>query len=450
MGGKHGSLRKNYNSWRLSRKRGNSKLKKAAYCPICSQEFKSWQTYDDFNYHIDNCLSGAEPVHSDSIFKRFSNLITIEEKIEWVRNQFNTIRIPWSEEYKKIYISRDNMLMDSLIEVQGLSDREMHLEFQIQFIGEIAMDAGGVMKEWVNILIKQLFSEDMQLFQRTKTPEVSYVISPYGSQPELYYFTGRILAKAIFENIPVHCPLCITVLKHLLDLEVNFEDIKYQDLDLYNSLQVVSNSSIENVFIGYFALEKGYDVYELVKNGSEISITEENKTQYLDLRFKFETIGSMEPGLSHFKRGFSSVIPIGIISELQPEELDKLLCGKNEIDIEEWKNYTEYKGEFSSNHKVIKWFWAVIKEFSQDELAKLMIFVTGTSRVPIEGFSGLKTLRGDPAHFTLQSIDYYRKILPRAHTCFNRLDLPLYQSKSEIKDALIFVIKNHTLGFGLE
>ena len=74
----------------------------------------------------------------------------------------------------------------------------------------------------------------------------------------------------------------------------------------------------------------------------------------------------------------------------------------------------------------------------------------GTSRVPIEGFKTLKTLRGDPAKFTLQSAEYYKKSLPTAHTCFNRLEIPLYTSKNELKEAIKFVIKYHTLGFGLE
>lgn len=444
------SIRKNYISWRISRKRGNSKLKKTAYCPICNMEFKSWQTYDDFNYHIDNCLEIRDPSNAVHGNKMFSHLASVEEKIEWVRQQFNTIRVPWSEEYKKIFISRDELLIDSIREVQNLCDRDMRSEFQIQFIGEIAMDAGGVMKEWVNILIKQLFSEEMNLFCRTKTDEVAYIISPQEMQPELYYFTGRILGKAIFENIPINCPLCKTLYKHLLDREVGFEDIKYQDIELYNSLQSLANNTIEDVFVGYFALEKGSDLYELKKNGSEISINEENKRQYLDLRSEFETIACMMPSLAHFKNGFFSVVPQSMILELSPEELEVLLCGKATLDLIEWRENTEYKGDFSNHHKVVKWFWSILEDFTQEELSQLLVFVTGTSRVPIEGFSGLKTLRGDPAKFTLQSIEMFKKALPRAHTCFNRLDLPSYSSKRDLKDALKFVMKNHVLGFGLE
>ena len=117
----------------------------------------------------------------------------------------------------------------------------------------------------------------MQLFQMTQTKEVGYVISPLNNQPELYYFTGRILGKAMFDNIPVNCPLSRNMYKHLLGLNVTYEDLKYQDTELYNSLENLRNTSIEGIFIGCFSLEKGATVYELVKNGSEICITEENK-----------------------------------------------------------------------------------------------------------------------------------------------------------------------------
>ena len=107
------------------------------------------------------------------------------------------------------------------------------------------------------------------------------------------------------------------------------------DTELHSSLVCIADNSIDNMFIGYFALEKGSDMYELIKNGSEISITEENKERYIQLRTRFETISSMEPGLAHFVKGFHSVIPHEIIAELKPEELDLLLCGKSNIDIEE-------------------------------------------------------------------------------------------------------------------
>ena len=88
--------------------------------------------------------------------------------------------------------------------------------------------------------------------------------------------------------------------------------------------------------------------------------------------------------------------------------------------------------------------------FSQDYLSLLILFVTGTPRLPVEGFASLKTTRGESARFTIEPVPYTKGTLPRAHTCFNRLDLPLYQSQIEMKTAIIYVLDNHAIGFGIE
>lgn len=40
--------------------------------------------------------------------------------------------------------------------------------------------------------------------------------------------------------------------------------------------------------------------------------------------------------------------------------------------------------------------------------------------------------------------------LPKAHTCFNRLELPKYPTYNHLKEALDFVAQNDIIGFGLE
>ena len=80
----------------------------------------------------------------------------------------------------------------------------------------------------------------------------------------------------------------------------------------------------------------------------------------------------------------------------------------------------------------------------------LILFVTGTPRLPVEGFASLKTTRGEPARFTIEPSPYSRGILPRAHTCFHRLDLPLYETKEDMEKAIVFVLENHAVGFGIE
>ena len=54
--------------------------------------------------------------------------------------------------------------------------------------------------------------------------------------------------------------------------------------------------------------------------------------------------------------------------------------------------------------------------------------------------------------FCLNSIVYntnQKNNYIRAHTCFNRLDIPIFPNKEEMHEAIIFVLKNN-IGFGID
>jgi E3 ubiquitin-protein ligase HUWE1 len=60
-----------------------------------------------------------------------------------------------------------------------------------------------------------------------------------------------------------------------------------------------------------------------------------------------------------------------------------------DIDVDEWRANTDLQGYSASSSPVI-WFWRAVRSFSQEERAKLLQFVTGSSRVPLEGFGALQ------------------------------------------------------------
>ena len=38
----------------------------------------------------------------------------------------------------------------------------------------------------------------------------------------------------------------------------------------------------------------------------------------------------------------------------------------------------------------------------------------------------------------------------KAHTCFNRLDIPYFKDREELKEAILFICNNRILGFGID
>ncbi len=80
---------------------------------------------------------------------------------------------------------------------------------------------------------------------------------------------------------------------------------------------------------------------------------------------------------------------------------------------------------------------------------QLLQFVTGTSGVPVQGFGFLQGNDGNIRRFTIQG-DKNVKVFPRAHTCFNRIDLPIYKTKAEMNKFLTLAITMEATGFDIE
>ena len=114
--------------------------------------------------------------------------------------------------------------------------------------------------------------------------------------------------------------------------------------------------------------------------------------------------------------------------------------------VNDLKANTEFKGYNAQSSQVI-WLWEVLESFDSSERAEFLQFVTGSSKVPLDGFKGLMGMRG-PQKFTIAKIksdDFMR--LPSGHTCFNQIDLPEYPSKEILHERLLLAIKE-TKGFG--
>jgi len=83
------------------------------------------------------------------------------------------------------------------------------------------------------------------------------------------------------------------------------------------------------------------------------------------------------------------LVPAELISIFPPPELELLISGLPDIDIDDLRIQTEYV-QYRANDNVILWFWDALYAFSREEKAMFLQFVTGTSKVPLEGFENLQ------------------------------------------------------------
>jgi len=194
-------------------------------------------------------------------------------------------------------------------------------------------------------------------------------------------------------------------------------------------------------------------ILELKPGGADIPVTNSNVDEYLECLIRCKLLDRVQSQLSAMLHGFYEVVPEVLISVFDFQELELLLCGLPNISVQDWKAHTEYAGEFSrkkGQHKVVKWFWEVLEEdFEEEDRARLLQFSTGTSGVPVQGFAALQGPHG-VQRFTLNGVRRTVSFYPRAHTCFNRIDLPLYSDKEELRTKLLVAAQMEATGFSIE
>jgi len=228
-------------------------------------------------------------------------------------------------------------------------------------------------------------------------------------------------------------------------------DMEAIDNEVYQSLLWVKENAINDceldlVFATDMEVLGKITEHELKEGGKDIEVTDENKQEYIELLTEWRFKRGVVEQTDAFLKGFNEVSPMYWLQDFDERELEILLCGMQEYDIEDWQRNTVYRN-YAKNSKQVMWFWQAIKSFDHEKRARLLQFVTGTCRLPVGGFAELIGSNG-PQKFCIEKVGK-ETWLPRSHTCFNRLDIPPYKSYDQLLEKLTFAIEE-TEGFGQE
>ncbi|XP_043493606.1 E3 ubiquitin-protein ligase HUWE1 [Polistes fuscatus] len=257
--------------------------------------------------------------------------------------------------------------------------------------------------------------------------------------------------KAIYDNKLLECYFTRSFYKHILGILVKHTDMESEDYSFYKGLVYLTEHTIAD--LGYeltFSTEVNEfgvnDVRDLIPNGRNIVVTEETKLEYIRLVCQMKMTRAIRKQLTAFLEGFYDIIPKRLISIFNEQELELLISGLPNVDIEDLKANTEYH-KYSATSLQIQWFWRALRGFDQADRAKFLQFVTGTSKVPLQGFAALEGMNG-VQKFQIHREDRSTDRLPSAHTCFNQLDLPVYETYDKLRTNLLKAIHECSEGFG--
>ncbi len=401
----------------------------------------------------------------------FSLLVKNPKVLEFdnKRNYFNrSVHAKTGQQQRPQYqplqlaVRRDQVFHDSFKSLYFKSGPEMKFgKLNIRFHGEEGVDAGGVTREWFQVLARQMFDPNYALYIPVSSDRTTFhpnKLSGINDEHLMFFeFIGRIIGKALYEGRLLECYFSRAVYKRILGKPVSVKDMESFDPDYYKSLVWMLENDITDIIVETFSVEDDEfgvtKVVDLIENGRNIPVTEDNKHEYVRLIVEHKLLTSVKEQMEHFLKGksasgesgwiccsiantfvplgFHDIIPADLIAIFTEQELELLISGLPDIDVDDWKSNTEYHN-YTAASQQIQWFWRAVRSFDKEERAKLLQFVTGTSKVPLNGFKELEGMNG-VNRFNIHRDYGNKERLPSSHTCFNRkFGCPLYTLRMNI------------------
>ena len=288
----------------------------------------------------------------------------------------------------------------------------------------------GVRRDWFTSVADQLYAGDFGLFERT---EAYTRISEYSNLDEnfRYYFRaiGRFMALSIIEGVPVGVYFPAMFYKRLIGQEVVLDDIRVDEPVYYRSF---------NMILGYTADEIEYVCAPIEHSGSTEDVSVENREEQIRAALQNIAINGKVEQFEALREGFMSAIPAEIFAGVTPTEIGSFVFGDSNISVDDLEAHITFSG-YSRESPQIRNLFAVLREYSQEDLRKFLRFVTSNTQLPIGGFGSMSPV------FHIQRVSRTGAsgsvLLPASHTCFNTLDLPVYDNIDELRVSLTRAIR---------
>jgi hypothetical protein len=371
-----------------------------------------------------------------------------------------------TSKFMVLEIRRKNVLVDTFNAIWRREERELMRPLKIRLGeegGEEGLDSGGVQQEFFRLAIAEALNPDYGTFTIDTRTKMTW-FQP-GSPEPLWKFEliGMIISLAVYNGLTLPVTFPKALYRKLLDEEVTeLHHIADGWPDLANGLTSLlewdeKDGLVEDIFARTYEfsveqfgqpVSREMDTSTRWPQFSDLQtssnpedaplVTNENRNNYVSDYIRWLTDISVHPQFEAFKTGFFSCIDRRSISLFDPETLQSIVEGIQEIDISEMRRATRYVG-WDASHKSVRDFWSIVKRYDLEQKRKLLEFVTASDRVPVGGMRNLQ--------FTLQRNGVDDGHLPSSYTCYGILLLPEYSSKEVLREKLAMALEN-SKGFG--
>uniref|UniRef100_A0A096MSA6 HECT-type E3 ubiquitin transferase n=1 Tax=Papio anubis TaxID=9555 RepID=A0A096MSA6_PAPAN len=279
-------------------------------------------------------------------------------------------------------------------------------------LDEAGIDGGGIFREFLNELLKSGFNPNQGFFKTTNEgllyPNPAAQMLVGDSFARHYYFLGRMLGKALYENMLVELPFAGFFLSKLLgtSADVDIHHLASLDPEVYKNLLFLKSyeDDVEELGLNFTVVNNDLgeaQVVELKFGGKDIPVTSANRIAYIHLVADYRLNRQIRQHCLAFRQGLANVVSLEWLRMFDQQEIQVLISGAQvPISLEDLKSFTNYSGGYS-DHPVIELYPAFCIHNGGSDLERL----------------------------------------PTASTCMNLLKLPEFYDETLLRSKLLYAIE---------
>jgi len=267
----------------------------------------------------------------------------------------------------------------------------------------------------------------------------------FDSQAE-FELVGMLIGLAIRNSVILNLAFPTALYAKLLGRPTTLRDyVKAFPADGQALLRLLQfDGDVEHTYCATFSIEETVwgetKTVPLCPGGQDIPVTNANRGRYVELKVDYLLNKSIERSFAPFRAGFLATGESPVLDKLSPEELQRIVCGAEELDFGALERVARYTDGYTSRSPIVAWIWRLLHELSPEDKKRFLAFATGSDRAPVAGLGDLVLT------FTRGGPDCAR--LPTAHTCFNHICIPEYSSEEKFRTLMLKAI-TYAEGFGL-
>uniref|UniRef100_A0A5G2Q932 HECT-type E3 ubiquitin transferase n=1 Tax=Sus scrofa TaxID=9823 RepID=A0A5G2Q932_PIG len=226
-------------------------------------------------------------------------------------------------------------------------------------LDEAGIDGGGIFREFLNELLKSGFNPNQGFFKTTNEgllyPNPAAHMLVGDSFARHYYFLGRMLGKALYENMLVELPFASFFLSKLLgtSADVDIHHLASLDPEVYRNLLFLKSyeGDVEELGLNFTVVNNDLgeaQVVELKYGGKDIPVTSANRIAYIHLVADYRLNRQIRQHCLAFRQGLANVLNLEWLRMFDQQEIQVLISGAQvPISLEDLKSFTNYSGTLS-------------------------------------------------------------------------------------------------------